>query len=119
MLCPLCNAPLGPAFEVVRALNARNSDPSTSKLAALQNEPRREGQKGRAVAAIRGSGMRGLTAHEVERQTGVKGIWRRISELKQGGHIVAVGTRVDPETGADCDVFRATGMDSSWQLPGV
>lgn len=119
MLCPLCNAPLGPAFEVVRAMNARNSDPATAKLVALQNEPKRESQRGRALAAIRGAGMHGLTAHEVERETGIDGIWRRISELKQGGHIVAIGTRTDPTTGAGGDVFRTTGPDSAWRIPGV
>lgn len=105
--CPNCIVPMGEPFEVVRAVGARRSDPDTSKLAALKNEPRRGSQRARILEAIRLSGARGLTAREAERRSGVGEAHKRVSELKQGGHIVAQGTRADEQTGAEGEVFVA------------
>jgi hypothetical protein len=107
-LCERCAQVLGDEFEVVRAAAARRSDPTTSKKAGAMNAPGRDSLRGRALEAIRLSGERGLTAREVQTKTGIEGIWKRISELKQGGYIRATGTRTDPGTGAESDVFVVT-----------
>lgn len=111
--CPDCPAPLvGAAFEVVRATGARSSDPDTSKQAALANEPRRGTQRAKALDAFRRAYPHALTAAEVESFTGIKGVWKRISELKQGGHIVQVGVRRNPGSGTDAETFTIANADA-------
>lgn len=110
--CMHCGEPVTGPFEVVRATGARSSDPDTSKLAALANEPRRGTQRAKALDAFRRAYPYALTAAEVESYTGIKGVWKRISELKQGGHIVQVGTRRNPGTGQDAETFTIANAEA-------
>lgn len=86
---------------------ARSTDPSTSRRAALDAEPRTGSQRRAALDAIRSSGQRGMTYYEVEVATGVDGIWKRLSELKQGGWIEVAGQRLVEATGSEADVYVA------------
>lgn len=106
--CPVCGEAFTERFDVIRATGARSKDPSTSKLAALAAEPTFETDRGKVLDAIRAAGEDGLTAREAERVTGTPGVWRRVSELKQGGHIHAVGERRDPATHKAGQVFVVT-----------
>lgn len=102
--CPMCWTPtLSEAFEVVRAVGARTADPDTSKLAALRQAPRSESQRGRILAALRDYGE--MTSRQIEEHTGINGAWKRVSELKQGGHIREVRTTHDTETNTDVTVY--------------
>lgn len=106
--CHRCvtGAGLSEAFEVVRAQAHRTTDPDTSRLAALQAQPRIGSQRARVLDRIRSSGIYGQTAREVEQATGIERAGRRVSELKQGGHIVATGDRrEDKRTRAFGEVF--------------
>jgi hypothetical protein len=91
--------------EVVRAGDARTVDPDTSKLAALRQQPRSDSQRGRILAYLRTAGP--CTAREIEAGTAINGAWKRVSELKAGGHIHPAGTRFDEETRTDVTVFAA------------
>lgn len=102
-----CHETLSEPFEVVKAVGARTSDPDTSKLAALRNQPRKNSQRAKILDAIRQSGSFGMTARECEASTGIDGAWKRVSELKQGGHIVSIGTRLDRNTGAEAEIFTS------------
>lgn len=105
-MCDACGTRLDvPTFEVVRATAARSKDPSTSKLAALRQEPRSGSQRRRALEAFKEAYPGGLTAGEVETRTGIKGVWKRISELKQGGHIAVIGQRPNPDTGQEAEIY--------------
>jgi hypothetical protein len=105
--CTECHGDLNPHddIEVVEAAAARTTDPDTSKLAALRAQPRVGSQRDRILQAVRRAGSAGLTAREVERLTGIDRAGRRVSELRQGGHITARGTRKDPVTKAEGEVF--------------
>lgn len=94
-------------FDVVRAVGARSSDPSTARRAALAMEPRLETQRGQILAAFRDVGR--LTAREACRVAGIPDGWKRVSELEQGGHLVVVGETLDPDTRMPARVFAATG----------
>jgi hypothetical protein len=108
--CQNCMSNLFPAseIEVVEASNVRSTDPDTSKLAALKNEPRRGTQRARVLEEIERSGLDGLTAKQVEERSGLKGAWKRVSELKQGGHIVDIGERDGGTVFATARYFAVT-----------
>ena len=86
---------------------ARSTDPTTSRSAALTMIPK-SGTKRRAVYdAIVAAGSRGATSAEAEAASGVAGAWKRITELHDGGHIQVTGSRFDPRTGKDVQVYVA------------
>jgi hypothetical protein len=88
---------------------ARSSDPATSHQAALDAWPRAKSQRSKALAAIIFARTIGMTYAEVEIATGINGVWKRLSELKQGGWIKTTGhTRLVPATGSQADVYVAT-----------
>jgi hypothetical protein len=92
-----------------RAPGYRGSDPETSRQGAFDAWPRVGTQRSDALNAIIRAGRRGLCYAEVEQQTGINGVWKRISELKQGHWIVPCGlTRDVPETGSRAEVYIAT-----------
>jgi len=91
----------------------RRTDPTTSRKAALDVYPRTGNQRGRALVAIIKSPS-GATYAEVQAETSVNGIWKRISELKQNGWIEARGRRVVPETGSEADVYFPTERAIRW-----
>lgn len=96
---------------------ARADDPSTSQRAALDALPRVGSQRRAAYEAIRAAGDRGMTYDEVEEATGISGVWKRISELKQGGWVTVAGERLIPATGSHGDVYVATSKTEGGQQP--
>lgn len=85
----------------------RNTDPDTSRRGARDVASRARSHRMRALGAIVHA-HRGLTYAEVETVTGIRGIWKRLSELKHDGWIEVVGERLVPETGSRASVYRAT-----------
>jgi hypothetical protein len=70
---------------------ARASDPSTSHAGAKAIEPKRNTQASQALAMYRAYGAKGLTDAELERFLGIRGIWKRASDLRNVGLIVPNG----------------------------
>lgn len=96
--CP-CQRRLSEPFEVVRAQGARSSDPDTSALAALKQQPRSGSQRARILDAVLIHGA--MTAREIGEVTGINGAWKRISELVQGEHLEVRRVVRDPKTGTE------------------
>lgn len=73
--------------------NFRETDPSTSKKASFAHEPRAKSNRALALRAICQRAPLGSTFMEAAELSGIKEweITKRISELKQGGWILAVG----------------------------
>lgn len=88
----------------------RRTDPDTSRQAALDAYPRASTHRRYALNAIIRSGATGMTYYDVEKDTGINGVWKRLSELKQGGFIKHDGDRVRvvPKTGSNAEVYVAT-----------
>jgi hypothetical protein len=91
--------------------HARVTDPRTSWAAAREIEAE-EGKtttftpgtnKHRALAAL---ARQPRTAIEVERVSHRRGIWKRVSDLKNAGVVENIGERRDPETGKDGIVWK-------------
>jgi hypothetical protein len=91
----------------------RRSDPDTSKKAAFDVVPRAGSQRRKALEALLDHD--GLTYAGVEAITGINGVWKRLSELKQGGWIEVRGTRRILETGSEGDVYYPTVKAISWR----
>jgi hypothetical protein len=87
---------------------SRRTDPSTSQKAAFDAAPRTGTQRAVALRAIASAGGQGMTYWDVERATGITGVWKRLSELKQGGWIKVIDTRAIPATGSDGEVYAVT-----------
>ena len=92
---------------------ARSSDPSTSHKAALDALPRTGSQRFRALQAIAAASPAGYTYEEVQQATGIEGVWKRLSELKQGGWIRVIGQRKIQSTGSDGDIYALT--EKGWR----
>lgn len=89
----------------------RSTDPTTSRKAALAAFPRTQSQRYKALMSIakRTDGpWHGATWVEVEFDTGINGVWKRISELKEGQWIEVVGQRKTPTTKTEADVYVIT-----------
>lgn len=107
--------------EVDDVPHARPSDPGTSWAAARATE-REEGE----TSELRPGSAKHLalsriverpsTALEVERVTGRRGIWKRVSDLKNAALIEPAGTRRDPETNRDGIVWAATERGRTVQM---
>lgn len=87
---------------------ARRSDPDTSQRAKLDAMPRTGTHRHRALLAIVQAGSRGMTYAEVEDAIGVTGIWKRLTELREGGWVLIDGERRVQRTGSDAQVYKAT-----------
>lgn len=85
----------------------RRSDPGTSKKGAFDAYPRSGSQRWKALMAVRSTYPRGATYEEVVKATGINGVWKRLSELKQGGWITARGQR-RVSTGSEADIYYLT-----------
>lgn len=70
---------------------ARASDPDTSHEAAKRVEPRRGTIAATALAMYRAYSHTGLTDAELEAYTGIRGIWKRCSDLRNAGLIRPTG----------------------------
>lgn len=88
---------------------ARRTDPDTSRLAALKNEPRRGTQRAKLLYAIVARGSRGATAEEAAREAGIRlnAASTRMSELVRGEHIIATDERRETSGGASAIVYRS------------
>jgi hypothetical protein len=82
-------------------------DPDTSKLGAFDAYPRSGTHRLLALDVVWGHRFDGVTYEDVERITGVRGIWKRLSELKQGGWIIPKGTR-KVSTKSQADIYYPT-----------
>lgn len=109
---PLMSAPsvptaLGSLFAAAAAANARQSDPQTSKAAARSLDPR--GQLGILSRAYEAAGPRGMTDEEAALTTGLASAWKRCSDLRRLGFIVATGETRTGSSGRDGIVCRWKG----------
>jgi hypothetical protein len=96
----------------------RHSDPNTSRKAAFDVLPRTGSQRLRALQAVAVASPGGYTYEEVEQATGISGVWKRLSELKQGGWIRVIGQRKIESTGSEGDIYALT--EKGWrQYVGV
>lgn len=89
-------------------VGVRSDDPDTSKQAALEAYPRSGKQRHKALLAIARARDRGLTYEQVEEATGINSVWKRLSELKDGGWITIDGTRKIQKTGSNGFVYKIT-----------
>lgn len=95
------------------APHARREDPSTSHESAAAIEAvegttsvlRRGTDKHTALQAI---SERPSTGSEVERRTGIRGVWKRVSDLKNAGLITRSHEKVDSVTGRKAIVWQVT-----------
>jgi hypothetical protein len=95
--------PYSTVVEVVTAQGARTTDPDTSKLAALRQRPRSGTQRARILEALEAGP---LTAREIEMRTGIRGAWKRISELKAGELIHTADVVYDPFTATEVSAYE-------------
>lgn len=86
----------------------RSSDPDTSRKGALDVYPRSGSQRWKALIAIAKSGDHGLTYAEIELKTDVNDVWKRLSELRDGGWIKESGERVVKGTGSMATIWKIT-----------
>ena len=106
---PLMSAPsvptaLGGLLAAAAAANARQSDPPTSKAAARSLDPR--GQLGILSRAYEAAGPRGMTDEEAALTTGLASAWKRCSDLRRLGFIVATGETRTGSSGREGIVCR-------------
>lgn len=86
----------------------RSSDPETSRKGAIDAYPRTASQRWKALIEISKSGDQGLTYAEVELKTDVNDVWKRLSELRDGGWIEESGERVVKGTGSMATIWKVT-----------
>lgn len=86
---------------------ARRTDPATSQRAAQAAAPKMGTHRWAVLAAV-GDAPDGLTAREVLDATGIDGVWKRCSELKEDGFLVPRGERFVAKTGNDQEVLHLT-----------
>ncbi len=86
---------------------ARNTNPSTSHAAAWMNPGRRSGQRFRLAVEFLFIYPDAMNWEAVHRITGIRGAWKRISELKERGMLEVGGTAVTT-MGAEAQTYRLT-----------
>jgi hypothetical protein len=86
---------------------ARTSDPITSRKAGLSVDPR--GQLSALSRAYEAAGSRGMTDEEAAIATGIVAAWKRCSDLRRLGFIVATGETRRGSSGRDGIVCRWQG----------
>lgn len=94
---------------------ARFSDPVTShqadaalrKREGTANQIKAGTHRHRALREIGHFGS-GLTAEEVENLTGIKGVWKRVSDLKNMGFIAPTGRTRRSRSGREQEVLEIT-----------
>ena len=74
-----------------RLAGFRSTDPKTSRSGAIANYPRSGSQRWECLLTIARAGATGMTAHEVEQETQINGVWKRVSELHADGWIADTG----------------------------
>jgi len=86
----------------------RGTDPDTSRKGAFDAYPRTGSDRLCALDVVwvcREDG--GATYEDVVQATGNKGAWKRLSELKQGGWIIAEGAR-KVSSGSQASIYYPT-----------
>jgi hypothetical protein len=94
---------------VTTLTNARRTDPDTSKRAAQNVNKRAGSQRFMLLAAFEDSSE--LTADEAMRKAGISErscYWKRISELREAGHLELTGMEREGEMGSYQAVSRIT-----------
>lgn len=97
--------PTGLAIDEDAPGGVRATDPETSRQSSMKLIPRSGTVRRKVYDCVLAAGERGATWHEVEQRTGVGGSWKRLAELKQGGHVVVAGTRRVPSTDSMASVY--------------
>jgi hypothetical protein len=95
-------------YEEDKLAGFRGSDPDTSRKGALDVYPRASSYRHKALIAIAKSGDKGMTYEEVEHATGINSVWKRLSELRDGGWIYEAGERVVKGTGSQATIWKLT-----------
>lgn len=92
-----------------RVAPARRGDPSTSQEAADLVRPKKAHEALlRAMRSADGEAWTGKRMAEAAGITGQASWWKRVSEIKQAGHIAPVGTERSPDTGRKVETYRLT-----------
>lgn len=94
--------------EKARLPGFRSTDPDTSRKGAIDAYPRVKSQRHKALIAIAKAGDHGLTDEEVEEKVGIEGVWKRCSELVQGGFVEEAGERRVKKSGSMGRVLKLT-----------
>lgn len=89
------------------AANARMTDPSTSRAAARSLNAR--SHLATLARAYEAAGARGMTDEEAAVSTGLTTAWKRCSDLRRLGYIVATGETRRGSSGRDGIVCRWDG----------
>lgn len=93
---------------------ARTSDPDTSKQAARSVVASAANLRG-AILRMMVKSDRPMTPAEIEAAVGKCGLWRRVTELRQGLYIELTGERrVSDTTGASQRVYVVTELGREW-----
>jgi hypothetical protein len=104
---------------------ARSTDPSTSRKAALENAPRAKTQRAFILnhLCFLASGVvdrRGnpRTSAQIGRYCNLRGAWKRVSDLHEGGWIEVVGEETDPDTRMKVQLYAPTEKAMAWYNEG-
>ena len=87
---------------------SRNTDPGTSHKAAFDVFPKMGTRRHTILHALARAGDRGLTQDEAAAETGIVGVWKRLSELYLGGWADRQDTRTGTLSGAEQHVYTIT-----------
>lgn len=81
----------------------RSTDPTTSRLAFLSNQPRAGTQRAKLLEAVKSARFDGMTAEQAATAAGIRlnSASTRMSELMRGGHIVESTTLTRKTSGGD------------------
>lgn len=90
------------------APRARATDPGTSRRAAFDAYPAAHTRRWTILHVVARAGERGMTQSEVANATGIAGVWKRLSELDQGGWAVPSGEERKGEAGSAQRVYVVT-----------
>jgi hypothetical protein len=86
----------------------RSTDPDTSRKGAIDVYPRAGSYRYKALIEIAKAGDQGLTYDQIERKTGIKSVWKRLSELRDGDWIYEAGERLVQATGSMATIWKIT-----------
>jgi hypothetical protein len=89
-------------------VRSRNTDPNTSRLAAFNVFPKTESRRHVLLHALNRVWPDGLTQDEAAIETGIVGVWKRLSELHQGGWAEIANVRIGRLSGAEQSVYAIT-----------
>jgi hypothetical protein len=97
-----------PDMQLTRLPGFRSSDPDTSRKGAFDQYPRQKTHLHRALLCVAAAGSYGATYEDVEDNTKINGVWKRLSELMAGGWITVKGERKIESTNSMGAVYVLT-----------